>query len=101
MTFAIRKDFVLRFLKAESHKFLPNETFIYDSYTTGIDNLHNLYVKNHPHMFFSKDASGKEAAFDGFKAFADKLLWNLEIFVTLKSFPCPVIVTFHEQVAKG
>lgn len=91
-----RKDAILRWLRTVGVNIPASATLILDSYTTGVDNMHNLFVAQNPNLFMSKDNN-----FDGMKAFKDKLLFNLELFGLLRSLDCQVVVTFHEQAERA
>lgn len=93
---ANRKLAILRWLRNEATKLTVDYTLGIDSYTLGIDNMHNLYVLNNQALFMSK-----EGAFDPRKGFNDKLLFNIELFAILKSLDCTVVITFHEQIERN
>lgn len=94
-----RRQAVLTWLREEASKIPRDYTLILDSYTMGIDNMHNLYVAQNQQLFMTTGSSGS-VSFNALKAFQDKLLFNIELFHILKSLNCLVIVTFHEQVER-
>ena len=99
-----RKEAILRFLREVAPQIPATATLGVDSYTIGIDNMHNLFVVQNQNLFMSKGDGNSGPAFDPMKGFADKLMFNIEFFGLLRSLACQVVVTFHEQVerdAKG
>ena len=93
---ANRKLATIKWLRKEAVKLTADYTLVLDSYTIGIDNMHNLFVLNNQALFVNRDG-----AYDGYKAFNDKLLFNIELFAVLKSLDCTVVVIFHEQIARN
>lgn len=95
--FANRKQALIKWLRDAGPNLPPDITLIVDSYTA-IEHSFQEYVNQHRSLFMTK---GDAPEFNQRAMFMDKLNYNIELFALLKSTPCPVIITFHEQAARN
>jgi len=89
-----RRGAILKWLRTAGPKLPKTTTLIIDSYTM-IDAAWAMYVKDNRPLFLNK-----EGEFNLRAAFSEKLTFNIELFALLKSLPCSVVITFHEQVER-
>jgi len=95
--FANRKQALIQWLREAGPSLPADATLILDSYTS-VEHSYQEYVNVNRHLFMTK---GDSPEYNQRAMFMDKLNFNIELFALLKSTPCPVIITFHEQVARN
>lgn len=86
------KDAVIHFLYNDARKMTAEQTLIWDSWSSIMDNLNNWYCAN-PVMVRKDDGSYAE---DTRKMYAEYKDYATVFFTGMKALKCHVIVTFHE-----
>ena len=93
--FANRKQALIKWLRDAGPNLPPDLTLILDSYTA-VEHCYQEYVNQNRAVFTTTAGEYNQRAM-----YLDKFNYNIELFALLKSTPCPVVLTFHEQVARN
>lgn len=93
--FANRKQALIQWLREAGPGLPPDITLIVDSYTA-VEHSYGEYVSNNRAQFTTSSGEYNQRAM-----YLDKFNYNVELFALLKSAPCPVVITFHEQIARN
>jgi hypothetical protein len=94
--YADRKSYLIEWLRSNGLLIPDTHTLIIDSFTM-VDNCWSEFVTNNRHAFYTK---GDNPEYNGRAMFYAKQDYMVELFGLFKSTKCPVIVTFHETVAR-
>ena len=93
--FANRKQALINWLRDAGPSLPPDITLILDSYTA-VEHSYQEFVNQSRAQFTTTTGEFNQRAM-----YLDMLNFNIELFALLKSTPCPVIITFHEQAARN
>lgn len=98
--FANRKQALIKWLRDAGPNLPTDMTLVVDSYTA-IEHGYQEYVNQNRMLFMTKPDNQGNQEYNQRAMFMDKFNYNIELFALLKSTPCPVVLTFHEQIARN
>lgn len=97
---ASRSECLIKWLRAEGPKLPADITLVLDSFTM-VEASWTEYVNNNRHVFYTKGGGNTAPEYNQRAMFAAKQDYFIELFALLKSTSCPVVVTFHETIARN